>query len=483
MERDRGVVAAGDGRTSLARELEWQNVSSKLSKVRPVSCPVDPMRRYWFLQRPFVARGRHLAARLRAVQNLFEWAYGYREPMLRGQRFTRRSPSAGALYPTELFLVIETTNGWRVLYYYFLGHQFYLCPVLNPEVVASLLGLASGRYAILLNSVLWRTVQRYGVRGYRYCLLDAAHVATNLVRAASACGHELCVTTGVLTNRLEDALELSHGEALTVSLINRCKSDAEIPAPAVPASPPSAETGMGECPPLLCPVLSRVVSFHRVTLHSHPRQLQNLPIRLKETFEELRFWGQARTSARDFTGDFVSYERYAQISKAAVRPPVYLLGFVRTIAYVIRLRVTGMPPGCDRLILGPTVGLTTSASAEDLDRRLWLACLNQDIVKSSAFAIVLAVPKSELVASGHIAYRHAVLNAGSICAELYREAARHAVGTTSIGGFSDAAICCLVGDPDVHPIVIQAFGVASVDREKLDVARVIGVPPVAPSRE
>jgi hypothetical protein len=59
--------------------------------------------------------------------------------------------------------------------------------------------------------------------------------------------------------------------------------------------------------------------------------------------------------------------------------------------------------------------------------------------------IVLAA-KRELAAGGFIAYRHAVLNAGAVCTELYREAAQRSLGTTSIGGFSDDAISRFLRD-------------------------------------
>jgi SagB-type dehydrogenase family enzyme len=409
MERGGVLVTAGSSRTPLARELEWQNVGSKLSSVRPVSCPVDPMRRYWFLQRPFVAKESPLAMRLRAVQNLFEWAYGYREPVRPDQRFTRRAPSAGALYPTEVFLIIETDEEWRALYYHFPGHQFYLSPVVNAKMVVHLLGLKSGCEAILFNSILWRTVQRYGVRGYRYCLLDAAHVAANLVRAASACGQKIQVMPGVLTTQLEEAMELGHGEALTIALFS-CKSDDRVPAPVIPVKSPSVVIEVSECPPLLCPVLSRVISFHRATLyaHSNPQHLQEAPVPLGNSLKLLECFASARNSAKDFTGDYITYHTYLRIIKAVTTSsPVCLGQSAQIIAYVIRLRVKDLSPGCERLTDGSTPP-ATAVSAEDVGRHLWLACSSQNIVKSCAFAIVLTARESELAASGHIGYRHTV---------------------------------------------------------------------------
>jgi hypothetical protein len=193
----------------------------------------------------------------------------------------------------------------------------------------------------------------------------------------------------------------------------------------------------------------------------------------------LEFFASTRNSAKDFTGDYITYDTYVRITKAVTTSSAVCLGkSAQIIAYVIRLRVKDLSPGCERLTDGSTPP-ATAVSAEDVGRHLWLACSSQNIVKSCAFAIVLTTRESELAASGHIGYRHTVLNAGSICAELYREAARCSLGTTSIGGFSDNAISRLLGEITEHPIIIQAFGVASISREKLDIARILGTPPGA----
>ena len=43
-------------------------------------------------------------------------------------------------------------------------------------------------------SVLWRTVQRYGMRGHRYCVVDAACVVSNLVEFARDAGDDpVCI--------------------------------------------------------------------------------------------------------------------------------------------------------------------------------------------------------------------------------------------------------------------------------------------------
>jgi hypothetical protein len=461
-------MVASIGRPSLlATQLKSQHVDSNLSMVRSVSCPVDPMRRYRS-QAPFRPEEPEVALRLQSIQNLFEWAYGFRAPSHACQRFTRRSPSAGALYPTELFLVTKTDQSWRVLYYDFSSHQFYNAPVSDAEQVAFALGLDDRRQAVLFNSILWRTVQRYGVRGYRYCLLDGAHVAANLVRGGRAWGARIAINPGVMTTRLEDMMRLGHGEALTAALICDLPADQRpVGAPLIATPAPDVARRMVECPPILSPLLSRAMAFHRETLYSHRQYCEEAAIETEDSLADLHFWGKERYSAKDFGGDGVSREQYDRMIRCLERrPPVRFSPSASLIPYTIRLSVDGLRPAAESARPGATSPETLSVA--DARRYLWRSSQKQNIVQSSAFLIVLAARKAELAAGGCIAYRHTILNAGAVCAELYREAANCCLGTTSIGGFSDDAISEFLGDTGLHPIVMQAFGVPLSDAEKRD---------------
>ncbi len=459
----------------LARQTDWQDIGSRLSTVRPVSCQIDPMRRYWAGRRFFTARDPETAAALEQARNLFEWAYGFRRPSYAGQRWTRRAPSAGSLYPSELFLVLKASGHWQVLYYHFETHRFYDAEISAADRMAGALGICEGRQAILLVSVLWRTVQRYGVRGYRYCLLDGAHVASNFVHAAQTCGGDTGISLGMVSSDVEDMLDFGYAEALIAALI--CDSPIGgqcAPLPPLDASPSQTLSGRTECPPMLSPVLSRVISFHRETLPLRPRYSEETFVAATDSCDDLELWASRRYSAKDFTGAAISFKQYAgALVAAAAPPPVRHSDAARLIPFVIRLRAPGSSPGCARLdSAGGNSGL--ELDAEEIGKRLWAACQRQNIIKSSAFAIVLSANHAELASGGPTVYRHTVLNAGFVCAELYREAARSGLGTTSIGGFSDLHIAALLGAEGISPIVIQAFGAPSLDGVKVDAATICG---------
>jgi hypothetical protein len=471
------VTTAADAQY-LQRQLILQDIASPLSDVRPASCPVDPMRRHWLGRPPFSAAAARTAQRLQSIGRLFEWAYGYRAATHHFQRDTRRAPSAGALYPTELFVVVEDT-GWEVLYYHFAGHTFYRVDVPRAAAVAEALNLSHGSTGVLFNAILWRTVQRYGVRGYRYCLLDGAHVASALVHAAWACGQPISITPGVLTRQLEQLLDLGHGEALIAAM---CASEpgkeAPVPEPAVPPATFHPPSDITEYPPLLSPLLNRVLALHRSTLpYGRAPSRASLACPASGTdLDRLAIWGRDRYSAKDFTGEAVTADVYRHVVDIATTPPDVAFGTGgRLVAYAIRLHVAGELPGC--------TPLQTSDAAQHPDlngstlaHEWWLASQNQSIVKRCAFGIVVGTAEDELVALGPSGYRETVLNAGAVCAALYRAAARLSLGTTTIGGFSDQAIAHLIGARGIHPIVVQVFGVPVVNADKVDVAHMARTP-------
>lgn len=471
------MVALADANHALLRALDWQNVESSLSRVRPVSCPVDPMRRYVKGARPFTAADAYTAQRLQDLQGLLEWAYGYKSSESPGQRRTRRAPSAGALYPIETFVVAETGARWQVLYYDYASRGFYATSA-DGSAVARKLELESGRAVILCIAVLWRTLQRYGVRGYRYCLLDAAHVAANLARAARAFDHEMELDPWLAGAELENLLGLELEETLLLGLHYRRDSA----APPVAMPPTFAEATPtaplpSEQPPLMSPVLHRAIRFHRRTLGPFDRGERTIWPGNPESLDDLYRWANERCSARDFTPSPVSREQYEHMADVVRAGPVFSQPGPALHVYALTARVEGLTVG-----LGP-VGRERDArwtlpgqSAAPLMRQLAQACQNQAIVAPCAFAFVVATRKSELSALGHSVYRPLVLNAGFLTAELYRQAVRNALGTTSIGGFSDEAVSRLVGDPTLTPIVVQIFGVSAQARDKVDRARIVGLP-------
>jgi SagB-type dehydrogenase family enzyme len=61
---------------------------------------------------------------------------------------------------------------------------------------------------VLITAMFWRTRCKYGLRGYRYALIEAGHLAQNLLLAAAALGLVAVPIAGFFDGRVDAALSL-----------------------------------------------------------------------------------------------------------------------------------------------------------------------------------------------------------------------------------------------------------------------------------
>ena len=105
----------------------------------------------------------------------------------------RTAPSAGALYPLEIYLVVgDVENLVRGVYRYQpVGHALrrVLDGDLRAKLAAAALGqgcVKEGAINIVFTAVYERTTQRYGERGIRYVHMEVGHAAQNVYLQAVA---------------------------------------------------------------------------------------------------------------------------------------------------------------------------------------------------------------------------------------------------------------------------------------------------------
>jgi SagB-type dehydrogenase family enzyme len=139
-----------------------------------------------------------VALTLAQLSGLTAAAYGVVETVTLGDQagLLRRSvPSAGGLFPLEVYLLCQRVTGADDgLYHYdgtghslnllqegklfpVFGEHFYTYPFIER---ANLIALFAANFS--------RTQKKYGPRGYRYILIEAGHAAQNLCLAAAEMG-------------------------------------------------------------------------------------------------------------------------------------------------------------------------------------------------------------------------------------------------------------------------------------------------------
>jgi len=116
----------------------------------------------------------------------------------------RACPSAGALYPIETYLVVNTVEDLTPGVYHFYCPKHLLEVLAHGSFGRELAEAALGQQMIRKASVVFvwtavvqRSKWKYGERGYRYIYLDGGHIGQNLYLAATALGLGCC-TVGAL---------------------------------------------------------------------------------------------------------------------------------------------------------------------------------------------------------------------------------------------------------------------------------------------
>jgi SagB-type dehydrogenase family enzyme len=121
----------------------------------------------------------------------------------------RPVPSGGALYPLEIYILALDVRGLEpsVAHYNPFRHRLELLAPLNAGRASAALvdpALVDGAAAlVVITAMFWRARFKYGVRGYRFALLEAGHVVQNAVLAAAALGMPALPVGGFYDRRLD----------------------------------------------------------------------------------------------------------------------------------------------------------------------------------------------------------------------------------------------------------------------------------------
>jgi SagB-type dehydrogenase family enzyme len=153
-------------------------------------------------------RSRRPAAPLRlrtaTLASVLAAAYGVHGPR-------RSSPSGGALYPLELYAVALAVDGLEPAAYHYNPYCHRLArlrPAAREEVGAALVDPTLAEFAaalVVVTGMFWRSRFKYGLRGYRFTLLEAGHAVENALLAATAL-HVDALPLGGFYDRRIDAL-------------------------------------------------------------------------------------------------------------------------------------------------------------------------------------------------------------------------------------------------------------------------------------
>ena len=157
---------------------------------------------------------------------LLNGAYGVVGAMQAGNgswALARPAPSAGALYPLEVYAATRRVEDIpdAVYRYAVMAHGLEPAPKTASfeaaaECVLTAEFLRNANCLLMLSAVFHRTLKKYGPRGYRYILLEAGHVAQNVCLLAAERGLSALCVGGFWDARLNALLGLDPREEAIV---------------------------------------------------------------------------------------------------------------------------------------------------------------------------------------------------------------------------------------------------------------------------
>jgi SagB-type dehydrogenase family enzyme len=106
-----------------------------------------------------------------------------------GEYYLRINPSAGALYPNELYFQVRGVEGKRDGIYHYEVESLsivLLQPISQDEGMEPYFGYKTAMrgYLFLVSAVYYRSSWKYKNRAFRYCLLDAGHLLGSIEASA-----------------------------------------------------------------------------------------------------------------------------------------------------------------------------------------------------------------------------------------------------------------------------------------------------------
>jgi SagB-type dehydrogenase family enzyme len=146
-----------------------------------------------------------------------------------GERYgtkLRAAPSAGALYPIEVYVIVHNVSGLTPGLYHYDPFRHGLTELRKKDFrkAISRAGLGQGvleeaNLVMVLTAVPARTTGKYGKRGHRYIYLEAGHVAENILLQSVSLGMGAVPIGAFSDDRLDELLGIDGENEMSLYLV------------------------------------------------------------------------------------------------------------------------------------------------------------------------------------------------------------------------------------------------------------------------
>jgi SagB-type dehydrogenase family enzyme len=446
-----------------------------------------------------------LSRQWQRLSKLLFCSYGLtaRVPTMTGESlYLRSTPSAGGLYPAELYLISKGTPLLPPGLYNYQSRNHSLIHFWENSSVWATLQTACGNHpalekaqiAIATTAIFFRSAWRYQDRAYRRIYLDTGHLLGNIELACNLNNFCPYLIGGFIDTAMNDLLYLDNDQEGVTTVIP-IVDEQDIERVTIPTSIALSSPTKTDYPRI--PDGQLLSYFHQATqIEALTASSQNLvdkgetarnavddkynfpfctkvstttePIYWEAQLEELESTILKRRSTRAYSGSALSLSELKSVLDFTYQPQHYAeqglngapdyfdLSLIET--FVAVSNVGNLEEGC--YYYAPKAQELRQIRFKNFRRELHYLCLGQDLGRDAGAVVFHTADLAKAVVKyGDRAYRYLHMDAGHLGQRLNLAAIQLGLGVSGIGGFFDDQVNEVLGIPiDEAVLYITTLG-------------------------
>ncbi len=418
--------------------------------------------------------------------------------------YMRSSPSAGGLYPTEIYVLASGYKGLENGVYNYQALNQGLALIQKGDLKNKLIEatfdhpLITGKdevtssLQLILTGVFYRSSWRYQDRAYRRICLDTGHILGNIDLMSFPCNFKAVLIGGFNDKAVNELLSLDEDEEQTLAII--ALTDKNIIETCHGKSLQAALPSRLDNQNIKTPEGTRLLQLHNRSKIENSIKVPNIALKdIEEKFKlspkiELEedsdkdasmgrlSWHKTllptilkRRSTRAFSGEPLTKEELNSILDFAYHPelfyadgldpnPMYFdLSLIET--FIAVNDIDGLEDGC--YYYSKKGRYLRQVRFKNFRDEVYYLCLGQELgYKASAVVFHTCDLSKSIFKYGERAYRYIHMDAGHLGQRINLAAINLNLGVSGIGGFFDDNVNEVLGIPEDEAVVyITALGV------------------------
>jgi SagB-type dehydrogenase family enzyme len=403
--------------------------------------------------------------------------------------YLRSAPSAGGLYPAEVYLISRGTEFLPAGLYSYQGQSHSLLLFWESDVWTNLQSacfwnpvLENTDIALVTSAIFYRSAWRYEDRAYRRIFLDTGHLLGNIELSASINDYRAHLIGGFNDSQMNELLYLDSEKESVMTVIaladllnirqNLPPSTTALPSATTTLYPKIAE---GELLSSLqrATIIDADEKIEAAVTPSNWEDKYNFPFCLKVSVTSRPVnWGEdlidlestmlKRRSTRAYSGASLSLNELRALLHFTYQPQDYAdqnldpnpdyfdLDLLET--FIAVSAVTGLEEGC--YYYAPKAQELRQIRFKNFRQELHYLCLGQDLGRDAAAVVFHTADLSKAVAKyGDRVYRYLHADAGHLGQRLNLAAIHLGLGVSGIGGFFDDQVNEVLGIPSDEAVI------------------------------